>query len=125
MSTEPMNEGVLLLAKRMEENPGEFVEGSPSKWARIMTSFPERYRTVLTSDEINYLMERLRKAQRDNFTAQVLRALTDTETVQERLESKLGIGSGYLSVTASSNTQLLTSAGQNGTRGNKAIGGMI
>lgn len=121
MSTEPMNEGVLLLAKRMEENPGEFVEGSPSKWARIMTSFPERYRTVLTSDEINYLMERLRKAQRDNFTAQVLRALTDTETVQERLESKLGI-----TAIPSSNTHLLTSAGQNGTWGsNKAIGGTI
>ena len=122
-----MNEGVLLLAKRMEENPGEFVEGSLSKWARIMSSFPERYRTVLTSDEINYLMERLRTAQRDNFTAQVLRALTDTETVQERLESKLGTISsgGYFTATASSNTQLLTSVGQNGTRGNKAIGGTI
>ena len=51
MDTSKMNEGVLMLAKRMESDPQEFGEGV--KWVPIMTGFPEKYRTVLTPDEIN------------------------------------------------------------------------
>jgi len=110
MDTSKMNEGVLMLAKRMESDPQEFGEGV--KWVPIMTGFPEKYRNVLTPDEINYLDTKLTQAKRDCFTGQVLRTLTGTDNpprLQEMFNTKAGLPwsqATTLGTITSSNTSI-------------------
>jgi hypothetical protein len=79
MNIEDMNEGVRMLVKRIESDPQEFEEGSLNKWGRVLGGFPERYRDVLTKDEIEIIEAKLKEAQRTNFTSLVMRVLTGTD----------------------------------------------
>lgn len=81
MNIEDMNEGVRMLIKRIESDPQEFDEGSLSKWGRVLGGFPERYRDILTKDEIEVIEAALKEAQRSNFTSLVMRVLTGTDEV--------------------------------------------
>jgi hypothetical protein len=95
MNLEDMNEGVRMLVKRIESDPQEFEEGSISKWGRVLGGFPERYRDVLTKDEIEVIEAKLKEAQRTNFTSLVMRVLTGSEDESERAYGK-SIGSGRI-----------------------------
>jgi hypothetical protein len=79
MNLEDMNEGVRMLVKRIESDPQEFEEGSINKWGRVLGGFPERYRDILTKDEIEVIEAKLKEAQRANFTSLVMRVLTGTD----------------------------------------------
>lgn len=79
MNIEDMNEGVRMLVKRIESDPQEFEEGSFNKWGRVLGGFPERYRDILTKDEIEVIEAKLKEAQRANFTSRVMRVLTGTD----------------------------------------------
>lgn len=79
MNIEDMNEGVRMLIKRIESDPQEFDEGTLSKWGRVLGGFPERYRDILTKDEIEVIEAALKEAQRSNFTSLVMRVLTGTD----------------------------------------------
>lgn len=107
---EKMNEGVQLLIKRMDENPEEFADGG--KWSRIVTNFPERWRDVLSADEINTVLTHLRLARREAFTAQVLRTLTGSENLQEK---------AYGIPVVAPGGGLVTTTGSNGTWANTSI----
>jgi len=71
------NEGVKLLAARMESNPEEFWE-IVSKWYWVCDGIENDLFKFLTQPEKEYLKQKLVHAQRDNFTAQVLKTLTNS-----------------------------------------------
>lgn len=83
MNLEDMNEGVRMLVKRIESDPQEFEDGSLTKWGRVLGGFPERYRDVLTKDEIEVIEAKLKEAQRTNFTSLVMRVLTGSDEYSE------------------------------------------
>jgi hypothetical protein len=114
MNIEDMNEGVRMLANRIESDPQEFGEGSSSKWARVLHAFPERYRDILTKDEIELIEAKLKEAHRANFTSQVMRVLTGSEDESEkayqtttgRIGHAIGSSGGYLTTTANSGSSM-------------------
>lgn len=125
MNIEDMNEGVRMLIKRIESDPQEFDEGTLSKWGRVLGGFPERYRDILTKDEIEVIEAKLKEAQRTNFTSLVMRVLTGTDeyaieqaykdriyqTTAGRnrgLGAQIGTSVGVLSTSAGSNGAYLT-----------------
>lgn len=81
-----MNKGVQMLAARMESNPEEFAI-SDGKWASILTHIIKcldskevdskvgKHFNFLTDDELDYLVEKLKDARRENFTANVINTL--------------------------------------------------
>ena len=79
MNLEDMNEGVRMLVKRIESDPQEFEDGSLTKWGLVLGGFPERYRDILTKDEIEVIEAALKEAQRTNFTSLVMRVLTGSD----------------------------------------------
>jgi len=74
MQPEEMNDGVRLLAKRMETNPEEFADDA--RWGNFEV---DRFEGFLYPEEINYLSEKLKQAKRQNFTTAVLKILTGTD----------------------------------------------
>jgi hypothetical protein len=111
MNLEDMNEGVRMLVKRIESDPQEFDEGSISKWGRVLGGFPERYRDVLTKDEIEIIEAKLKEANRTNFTSLVMRVLTGSDEYSEEQAYKNQI----YQTTAGRNRGLLTATGSNGS----------
>jgi hypothetical protein len=114
MNIEDMNEGVRMLVKRIESDPQEFEDGSLTKWGRVLGGFPERYRDILTKDEIEIIEAKLKEAQRTNFTSLVMRVLTGSEDESERAYGK-SIGSGRIGHSLGSNGGYLTTAGNSGS----------
>ena len=122
MNLEDMNEGVRMLVKRIESEPQEFVDGSLTKWGRVLGGFPERYRDVLTKDEIEVIEAKLKEAQRANFTSLVMRVLTGTDEYSQEQAYKDRI---YQTTAGRNRTQLgtliapggglVTTTGSNGT----------
>jgi hypothetical protein len=88
MNLEDMNEGVRMLVKRIESDPQEFEDGSVTKWGRVLGGFPERYRDILTKDEIEVIEAKLKEAQRANFTSLVMRVLTGSDEYSQEQEYK-------------------------------------
>ena len=111
MNLEDMNEGVRMLVKRIESDPQEFEDGSLTKWGRVLGGFPERYRDILTKDEIEVIEAKLKEAQRTNFTSLVMRVLTGSdEHSQEQAYKDL-----IYQTTAGRNRGLVTTIGSNGS----------
>ena len=80
MNIEDMNEGVRLLAQRMETNPEEFA--AVGRWRNTyewLTGIVEMDHSFLHQEEIDYLRSKFREARRHNFTSDVLRALTQSD----------------------------------------------
>jgi hypothetical protein len=122
MNVEDMNEGVRMLVKRIESDPQEFDEGSLNKWGRVLGGFPERYRDILTKDEIEVIEAKLKEAQRANFTSLVMRVLTGTDEYSIEQDYKNQIyqrtvagNRGLGAQIGSSGGVLTTSMGSNGT----------
>jgi hypothetical protein len=111
MNLEDMNEGVRMLVKRIESDPQEFEDGSLTKWGRVLGGFPERYRDILTKDEIEIIEAKLKEAQRTNFTSLVMRVLTGTDEYSEEQAYKNQI----YQTTAGRNRGLLTATGSTGS----------
>lgn len=114
MNIEDMNEGVRMLVKRIESDPQEFRDDSVNKWARVLGGFPERYRDILTKDEIELIDAKLKEAQRTNFTSLVMRVLTGSEDESERAYGA-SIGSGRIGHSLGSNGSFLTGTGNGGS----------
>ena len=111
MNLEDMNEGVRMLVKRIESDPQEFEDGSLTKWGRVLGGFPERYRDILTKDEIEIVEAKLKEAQRTNFTSLVMRVLTGTDEYSQEQAYKDQI----YQTTAGRNRGLLTATGSTGS----------
>jgi hypothetical protein len=111
MNLEDMNEGVRMLVKRIESDPQEFEDGSLTKWGRVLGGFPERYRDVLTKDEIEVIEAKLKEAQRTNFTSLVMRVLTGSDEYSAEQAYKEQI----YQRTVAGNRGLVTTTGSNGT----------
>jgi len=80
--TEPMNEGIRLLLERMKTNPEEFdiEEGalySSSKWGKLVHDALRD--EVFSEGERSAVREAFCQVRRNNFTSDVLRALTVEE----------------------------------------------
>ena len=80
--TEPMNEGVRMLIERMKTNPEEFdIEDgalySSNKWGKLLHNALRD--DVFCEEECGAVREAFRQVRRDNFTSDVLRALTVEE----------------------------------------------
>jgi hypothetical protein len=123
MNLEDMNEGVRMLVKRIESDPQEFEEGSINKWGRVLGGFPERYRDILTKDEIEVIEAKLKEAQRANFTSLVMRVLTGTDeySIEQAYKDRIyqttaGRNRGLGTVIAPGGG-LVTTTGSNGTSG--------
>ena len=120
--TEGMNEGVRMLIKRIESDPQEFDEGSLNKWGRVLGGFPERYRDILTKDEIEVIEAKLKEAQRANFTSLVMRVLTGTDEYSQEqayknqiYQTTAGRNRPQLGNLIAPGGGLATSVGSNGT----------
>jgi hypothetical protein len=86
MNPNDMNQGVKLLGARMESNPEEFAEGE-HKWAKIVNAVIKcverkdvdtqslKISNFLTNYELDYLLDKLNDARRENFTATVINTL--------------------------------------------------
>ena len=132
MNLEDMNEGVRMLVKRIESDPQEFEDGSLTKWGRVLGGFPERYRDILTKDEIEVIEAKLKEAQRTNFTSLVMRVLTGTDEYSQEQAYKNRI---YQTTAGRNRTQLgtliapggglVTTTGSNGTSGGMWQGSAI
>lgn len=92
MKPEEMNEGVRILLGRMDTHPEEFNCGTLSKWSDIIGEIVHRAKgepsTVpfLNDEEVQIIYDKLRDLERQEFTAQVLRRLTnDTGEGYEQL----------------------------------------
>jgi hypothetical protein len=111
MNLEDMNEGVRMLVKRIESDPQEFEDGSLTKWGRVLGGFPERYRDILTKDEIEIIEAKLKEAQRTNFTSLVMRVLTgtDEDSIAQAYKEQI------YQTTAGRNRGLLTATGSTGS----------
>ena len=112
MNLEDMNEGVRMLVKRIESDPQEFEDGSLTKWGRVLGGFPERYRDILTKDEIEVIEAKLKEAQRTNFTSRVMRVLTGSEDETDKMYALAGSRIGH---SIGSSGGYLTTANSNGT----------
>lgn len=115
MNIEDMNEGVRMLVKRIESDPQEFDEGSLTKWGRVLGGFPERYRDILTKDEIEVIEAKLKEAQRANFTSRVMRVLTGTDEYSIEQAYKEQIYQTTVAGNRGLGAQIGTSVGSNGT----------
>ena len=121
MNIEDMNEGVRMLVKRIESDPQEFEDGSLTKWGRVLGGFPERYRDILTKDEIEIIEAKLKEAQRTNFTSLVMRVLTGSDEYSEEQAYKNQIyhrtvaGNRGLGTLIAPGGGLVTTTGSNGT----------
>jgi hypothetical protein len=113
--TEGMNEGVRMLIKRIESDPQEFDEGSLNKWGRVLGGFPERYRDILTKDEIEAIEAKLKEAQRANFTSLVMRVLTGTDEYSQEQAYKEQIYQRTVAGNRGLGAQIGTSVGGLGT----------
>ena len=113
--TEGMNEGVRMLIKRIESDPQEFEEGSINKWGRVLGGFPERYRDILTKDEIEVIEAKLKEAQRANFTSLVMRVLTGTDEYSQEQAYKEQIYQRTVAGNRGLGAQIGTSVGGLGT----------
>jgi hypothetical protein len=121
MNLEDMNEGVRMLVKRIESDPQEFEDGSLTKWGRVLGGFPERYRDILTKDEIEIIEAKLKEAQRTNFTSLVMRVLTGTDEYSQEqayrdqiYQTTVGRNRGLGTLIAPGGG-LVTTTGSNGT----------
>lgn len=112
MNIEDMNEGVRMLVKRIESDPQEFDEGALSKWGLVLGGFPERYRDILTKDEIEVIEAKLKEAQRANFTSRVMRVLTGADEYSAEQAYKEQI---YQTTAGRNRPALGTLFGSNGT----------
>ena len=79
---EPMNEGIRMLLERMKTNPEEFniEEGtlySNNKWSKFVHDAMRD--EAFSEEERSAVREAFRQVRRDNFTSDVLRALTTSE----------------------------------------------
>ena len=79
--SEDMNEGIRLLLERMKTNPEEFdiEEGalySSNKWGKLVCDAVRD--EVFSEEERSAVKEAFRQVRRNNFTSDVLRALTTT-----------------------------------------------
>jgi hypothetical protein len=83
MAATEINEGVRLLALRMESNPQEFDNNSSTKWNSVLDNYAEKYWGVLTQVEIDLISHALREAKRAAFTANVLCSLAGNKEQQE------------------------------------------
>ena len=115
MNIEDMNEGVRMLIKRIESDPQEFDEGSLNKWGRVLGGFPERYRDILTKDEIEAIEAKLKEAQRANFTSLVMRVLTGTDEYSQEQAYKEQIYQRTVAGNRGLGAQIGTSVGGLGT----------
>ena len=121
MNLEDMNEGVRMLVKRIESDPQEFEDGSLTKWGRVLGGFPERYRDILTKDEIEIIEAKLKEAQRANFTSLVMRVLTGTDeysaeqAYKEQRYQRTVAGNRGLGTLIAPGGGLVTTTGSNGT----------
>ena len=115
MNIEDMNEGVRMLIKRIESDPQEFDEGTLSKWGRVLGGFPERYRDILTKDEIEAIEAKLKEAQRANFTSLVMRVLTGTDEYSQEQAYKEQIYQRTVAGNRGLGAQIGTSVGGLGT----------
>ena len=115
MNIEDMNEGVRMLIKRIESDPQEFDEGSLSKWGLVLGGFPERYRDILTKDEIEVIEAALKEAQRSNFTSLVMRVLTGTDEYSQEQAYKEQIYQRTVAGNRGLGAQIGTSVGGLGT----------
>jgi hypothetical protein len=122
MNLEDMNEGVRMLVKRIESDPQEFEDGSLTKWGRVLGGFPERYRDILTKDEIEVIEAKLKEAQRTNFTSRVMRVLTGSEDETDKMYALAGSRIGH---SLGSSGGYLTTANSNGTSGSMWQGSAI
>ena len=72
-----MIEGLKILLERMKTHPEEFIDkkygGLPSKWSNLV----ERYRNVLTDEEVETYQQAYKELQRQHFTAHVLECLLE------------------------------------------------
>jgi hypothetical protein len=125
MNIEDMNEGVRMLVKRIESDPQEFEDGSLTKWGRVLGGFPERYRDILTKDEIEIIEAKLKEAQRTNFTSLVMRVLTGTDEYSAEQAYKEQIYQRTVAGNRGLGAQLGTVIGSNGTSGSMWQGSAI
>lgn len=115
MNIEDMNEGVRMLVKRIESDPQEFDEGALSKWGLVLGGFPERYRDILTKDEIEVIEAKLKEAQRANFTSRVMRVLTGADEYSAEQAYKEQIYQRTVAGNRGLGAQIGTSVGGLGT----------
>jgi hypothetical protein len=79
-----MIEGIKILLERMKTHPEEFVidsYGGSSKWEKIV----DRYRAVLTPQELGEFERGRREAMRQSFTAKILETLLEEKHVDDTL----------------------------------------
>jgi hypothetical protein len=110
MKSEDMNEGIRLLLERMKTNPEEFeIEDgalySSSKWGKLVHDALRD--EVFSEEERSAVQEAFRQVRRNNFTSDVLRALTVEETPVIKAEWSKLLHSGTITATQSQYNQEL------------------
>jgi hypothetical protein len=90
MKIEEMNEGVRILIDRIKTNPEEFSYGVNEKWSDIIGEVCKRVKKepnglpFLHDEEVKAIYDHLVEAERQEFTAQVLRKLAGTPQEDDR-----------------------------------------
>lgn len=79
--------GVEILLERMKTNPEEFVDGSHSKWSRVMSDGWD----IFTEEERTALQNAHNEAKRERFNGEVMRVLSGDveETTDDRYVKNL------------------------------------
>lgn len=89
MKVEEMNEGVRILIDRMKTHPEEFNYGVHERWYDIIEEIGKRAKgeanwvPFLYDEEVEAVQNQRRQLERDEFTATVMRRLTDTYREEE------------------------------------------
>jgi hypothetical protein len=106
-----MNEGVRLLIERMKTNPEEFDIGdgalySSNKWGKLLNGAMSDER-VFTQEERKAVQTAFLEVRRNNFTADVLRALhSEEEPVVKADWVNAGISNGTITTTGNYSLQI-------------------
>lgn len=105
MNTKNMNEGVQIILARIASHPEEFIHTYNvnteyhGRWHNLIDNVNKRVElgndrilAFLTDEEIKAIYDALREVQRDDFTATIMRRITNSENpyeLQEQLRAKL------------------------------------
>jgi hypothetical protein len=84
--------GVEILLERMKTNPEEFIDGSLSRWGRVMAMGREFF----TEEERGALDSGLISARREMFNSQVLRVLTGNDEQEAERNYPYASTTGYV-----------------------------
>jgi hypothetical protein len=84
--------GVEILLERMKTNPDEFIDGSYSKWGRVLAMG----RDIFTEEERAALDIGLISAKREAFNGEVLRVLTGNDEQEAERSNQYAITSSAM-----------------------------